>query len=433
VDQRHAPPALPPNAATRLATLLHVGEAASTFFGNLDYDATLASIVDAVVPEFADHAFVDVAADVEDESAPPDTLRRAALRHTPAIGDVTIPSVPVGQVSPYLPGHPTAITFRTGEPVLRSAMNADVIRDGVPSEGVADAYEEVGLRAGMTVALRVRHRVIGVLTLAQSISGRPFDTEDLRIAQHFAGRAAVAIDNALAHRATTRLASTLQRILLPVDLEPVPGVATGSRYLAAGAGHEIGGDLIDVFPLPCGRIAFVVGDVQGRGIGAAALMGQLRVVLRTHALDGMPPDEVLMRGNRLVTALDVTQLVTCVYGVIDVAAQTMVVANAGHLPLLFVPDEGEPSYAEMPSGLPLGTPGFRPGVMTVAFPPDVTVLGFTDGLVEDRTRSLTDGLEALRTAPLPSAPDELCAAALLASGRDASHDDDITLLALRLV
>ena len=432
MDQRHSPPALPPDAASRLATLLHVGEAASTFFGNLDYDATLASIVDAVVPKFADHAFVDVAADVEDESARPDTLRRAALRHTPAIGQVTIPSVPVGELSAYLPGHPTAITFRTGEPSLRESMTADVIRQGVPAAGVAEAYAAVGLRAGMTVALRVRGRVIGVLTLAQSISGRPFDAEDLRIAQHFADRAAVAIDNALAHRATVRLAETLQRILLPGTLEPVPGITTASRYLAAGAGHEIGGDLIDVFPLACGRVAFVIGDVQGRGIGAAALMGQLRVVLRTHALDGMSPAEILMRAHRHVAALAVTQLVTCVYGVVDVPGETVVIANAGHLPLLFVPDDQEPWYAEMPTGLPLGTPGFQPGVVTAAFPHGVCLLGFTDGLVEDRLRSLTDGLEALRTTPLPSEPDALCAAALRASGRDASHDDDIALLALRL-
>jgi len=429
---RQPPPPLPPDASSRLATLLHVGEAASTFLGDLDYDRTLASIVDAVVPAFADHAFVDVAADVEDEEAAPQELRRAALRHSPALGDRTIPSVPIGEVSPYLPAHPTAVTFRTGESFVQPSLDADVIRQGVPKAEVADAYERAGLRAGMTVALRVRDRVLGVLTLAQSVSGRDFDTDDLRVAQHFADRAAVAIDNAVAHRATVRLASTLQRILLPGALESVPGVEASSCYLAAGAGHEIGGDLIDVFALPDGCVAFVVGDVQGRGIGAAALMGQLRVVLRTHALDGMEPSDVLERGHRLVAALQQTQLVTCIYGVIDTERREVRLANAGHLPLLVVPVDGEPWYLDVPSGLPLGTPGFAAGTATVTVPAGAALLGFTDGLVEDRCRSLTDGLEALRTAPLPSAPGLLCGAALAASGRDATHDDDVAVLALRL-
>ncbi|MCU1675920.1 MAG: magnesium or manganese-dependent protein [Frankiales bacterium] len=430
---RHSAPApLPPDAASRLATLLHVGEATSPFFGDLDYDRTLASIVEAVVPAFADHAFVDVAADIEDGAAAPEQLRRAALRHSPIINDVAVPSVPVGAVAPYLPGHPTAMTFRTGESFLQQSMNADAIRAGVPVEQVADAYERLGLRAGMTVALHVGGRVLGVLTLAQSVSGRNFDPTDLRVAQHFAHRAAVAIDNAMAHRATTSLASTLQRILLPGELEPVPGVESASRYLPAGPGHEIGGDLIDVFLLAAGLAGFVIADVQGRGLGAAALMGQLRVVLRSHALDGLAPPEVLERGNRLVSALADTRLVTCLYGVIDVERQEIAVANAGHLPLLCVPSEGQAWYTDLPSGLPLGTPGFAPGVVTIPFSPGTSVLGFTDGLVEDRSRSLTAGLEMMRAAQLPSEPDALCAAALLASGRDASHDDDIALLALRL-
>jgi serine phosphatase RsbU (regulator of sigma subunit) len=429
---RTAPLPLPPSAASRLATLLHVGEAATTFFGDLDYDRTLASIVEAVVPAFADHAFVDVAAEVEDESAAPGELRRAALRHSPSLPPGAIPSVPVGEISPYLPAHPTAMTYGTGDPHLLSDMTADAVRAGVPAAQVADAYAQAGLRAGMAVALRVGGRVIGVLTLAQSVSGRSFDAEDLRIAQHFGDRAAVAIGNALAHRATTRLAHTLQRTLLPAVLRPGPGVEAASRYLAAGAGHEIGGDLIDLHVLPDGRTAFVVADVQGRGIGAAALMGQLRVVLRTHAYDGMPPAELLLRGHRLVAALERTQLVTCVYGVVDPAREEIEVANAGHLPLLVVREGHESSYADLPTGVPLGTPGFEPGVTTIACPRGLSVLGFTDGLVEDRRRSLTDGLDILRSAALPGAPEALCAAALTAAGRTGTPDDDIALLALRV-
>ncbi len=429
---RPSPHRLPPDASSRLATLLRVGEAASTFLGDLDYDRTLASIVDAVVPAFADHAFVDVAADVEDEDAAPDGLRRAALRHSPALGGRAIPSVPVGHVSAYLASHPTAVTFRTGQSHLQPSLDAGVLRGSVPDPEVAEAYARAGLRAGMTVALRVAGRVIGVLTLAQSVSGRNFDADDLRVAQHFGDRAAIAIDNAVAHRATKRLASTLQRILLPGALESVTGVEAASRYRAAGAGHEIGGDLIDVYALPNGRVAFVVADVQGRGIGAAALMGQLRVVLRTHAFDGLPPREVLQRGDRLISALADTQLVTCVLGVIDIARREIELANAGHLPLLVVPGAAEPWYLELPSGLPLGTPGFTPGVATLTLAPGAALLGFTDGLVEDRGRSLSDSLEDLRRAPLPSVPDRLCDAALTTCGRDAAHDDDVALLALRL-
>ena len=110
----------------------------------------------------------------------------------------------------------------------------------------------------------------------------------------------------------------------------------------------------------------------------------------------------------------------------------MRLANAGHLAPLLVPAQGKPRFAEIETGTPLGTPGFVPGLTDMPLPRGVTLLAFTDGLVEDRHSSLSDQLAELQGRDLPDDPEELCDAVLAASGRATGHDDDIAMLALRL-
>src|SRR5437588_2834165 len=133
------------------------------------------------------------------------------------------------------------------------------------------------------------------------------------------------------HRQT---ALTLQRSLLPQVLHRPDDLHVATRYLPGGTEAEVGGDWYDVIPLGAGRTAVVVGDVMGRGVRAAAVMGQLRTAVRAYARLDLPPHRVLQLLEGLTTDIDPGQIATCVYGVYDPAEGLFSYSVAGHLPPL---------------------------------------------------------------------------------------------------
>uniref|UniRef100_UPI001586EEA5 SpoIIE family protein phosphatase n=1 Tax=Streptomyces sp. TRM64462 TaxID=2741726 RepID=UPI001586EEA5 len=92
----------------------------------------------------------------------------------------------------------------------------------------------------------------------------------------------------------------LQRAMMPVLGPAVPGMDVAARYVPTGGGLQVGGDWYDMIQLPGGRVAFVIGDVQGHDVRAAGLMGQLRIALRAYAAEGHRPDAVLSRASRFL-------------------------------------------------------------------------------------------------------------------------------------
>lgn len=276
---------------------------------------------------------------------------------------------------------------------------------------------------------------LGLIEVSAREQGGDFTAEDRSVLIQLAQMAGVRIENARLFERERDVAVALQRSLLPQATPIAPGLTVASRYLPGAAGTEVGGDWYDVIELAGGRTGLVIGDVLGRGIRAAAVMGQLRAVLRGYALEDVPPADVLSRLDVVVRSFDATQLTTCTYGVYDPVAATLTIATSGHLPPLVIDPGGTASYLVLDPGLPLGVgglvddPGYR--ATTVDLPPGSSVLLFTDGLVEDHDLSVGDGLDQLQAAmfgPVSSAED-LCDRALQALGRDISHDDDTALLA----
>ena len=96
----------------------------------------------------------------------------------------------------------------------------------------------------------------------------------------------------------------------------------------------MGGDWYDVIELGAGQTALVIGDVMGRGVRAAALMGRVREALRAYANTGLSPADVLEYLDTTVRGFDGGQIVTCFYAVYDEFAKTFSFSNAGHLPVL---------------------------------------------------------------------------------------------------
>src|SRR5690606_7995600 len=103
----------------------------------------------------------------------------------------------------------------------------------------------------------------------------------------------------------------------------------------------VGGDWYDVFVLPSGRVGLVIGDVIGRGLGAAVVMGRLRSALRAYALDSSAPDEVIDRLDRKLQHFEPGQMTTVLYAVLDPSYSSLELSSAGHpLPMLAAPGVG---------------------------------------------------------------------------------------------
>jgi PAS domain S-box-containing protein len=423
-EQRQATAALAAGQE-RLALLSRVGQIVGSSLSTRD---TLSALAAVTVPRFADHCIVDL---VDEQRQ---GLQRMALVNA---SEVSEPGQAAwrgtsGPVS-YPPAHPVSLALFSGRPQLLRQIPEELIGTAAPTAESGAFAAAIGIRSLLTLPLLSRGRVQGVLSFAVSISGRTYDDADLALAVEIAGRFSVALDNAHAYESQRLVALTLQRSMLPQQLPSLEGLTVESVYLPGGGDTEVGGDWFDLIPLSTGRTGIVIGDVMGRGVHAAAVMGQLRAATRAFAVLDLAPATVLHHLDELVLALDSFQLVTCVYGVFDPATATLTVANAGHLPPLLL-QEGRAERLDLDSGTLLGLGDSRFSQRDLVLVPGDAVVLYTDGLVESRGSDLDVGIERLRRALSTNAPvGATCAAALAAleDDDDREHDDDVAMLVLR--
>ncbi|MFF0750996.1 SpoIIE family protein phosphatase [Streptomyces sp. NPDC004267] len=232
------------------------------------------------------------------------------------------------------------------------------------------------------------------------------------------------------HRET---AVTLQRSLLPQELEQPDDLRIAATYQPGGTDAAVGGDWYDVITLGAGRTALVIGDVMGRGVRAAAVMGQLRTAVRAYARLDLPPHEVLQLLDGLAAEIDASQIATCVYAVHDPNEGKLVYSSAGHLPILVRDEDGTVRRAEDPTGPPLGTGGWLHSSGSIALPPGSTAVLYTDGLVERRREDIDEGVSALERAlsGATGTPQVVCDRLLRSLGVTAEHDDDVAVLVVQ--
>ena len=292
----------------------------------------------------------------------------------------------------------------------------------------------LGMRSMAALPLLVGTRPIGALLLSFD-EPRDFDEDQHAYLSALAAVIAQAMRRALAFRTQQTTSELLQRSLLPESVPELEGLAMGAYYESGGSGVDVGGDWYDVLPLADGRVAVTLGDVMGKGVGAAIVMGQVRAALRAYALIDPAPEIVLERLDLLVSSLGMAeQIVTVAYAVIDASRDRLTLALAGH-PSPILPTTGaEPVQLELPAGPPLGL-GAGPWQATeVVLPPEALLLLFSDGLIETRTLGLADGVRELceRVGGIDQRrrhPRELCAR-LAELMRRHDSDDDVTMLAV---
>ncbi|MGI8456526.1 MAG: SpoIIE family protein phosphatase, partial [Propionibacteriaceae bacterium] len=394
-----------------------LGLASEVLSGSLVLSQTLERLTELAVPAFADHLVIDLL------EAGTSGLRRALLAHAEGRTLTGAAWAGAGSEISYPALHPAAQALISGR---GSLLLADDDRNG-PHRLFGP---ESAIGAALTVPLRARGHAVGVASFAVSAPGRRYTDDDLILARQLADRAAIAIDNARLFGEQQSTALTLQRSLLP-DLPHAPGVDAAARYLPASGG-PVGGDWYDLIQLSPSRVAIVIGDVMGRGVPAAALMGQVRTAVRAYAVQDLQPADVLANLDEIVRGLDDTSIVTCVYAVYDMLDGELCMASAGHVPPLLL---GADDVVDVPAmGPPLGAGGGEPyEQMRTPFDHRRALLMYTDGLVETRSEAVDLGIARLVRAlqPLPGDADAVCETAVTVLGDVRRSDDDVALLVVR--
>jgi serine phosphatase RsbU (regulator of sigma subunit)/anti-sigma regulatory factor (Ser/Thr protein kinase) len=303
-----------------------------------------------------------------------------------------------------------------------------------PDDALRASLEAEGLVSAALFPLGASRRVHGVLLLGWR-TAQALEPEDRAFAGTFASQCGQALDRAIRYESERTIAETLQQSVLPQALPDVDGVTFAARYLPGEAGVDVGGDWYDAFALPDGRIALVVGDVVGKGVQAAATMGQLRNSLRAFASEHDDPGEVVRRLSRMVDALPDAPFATLAYLVLDVSGRHCSYVVAGHPPPLVVDASGTAAYLEGGRSLPLGVDGdAQVEVAEAALETGTTIVLYTDGLVERRDASLDEGFELVRetAGSVIAGPDTLIDHILRGAFGDAEREDDVAMLVVRL-
>ncbi|MGP3980826.1 SpoIIE family protein phosphatase [Streptomyces sp. KR80] len=236
----------------------------------------------------------------------------------------------------------------------------------------------------------------------------PFTPDERSVLTTVARMLAQALSRAGAQESERELTSGLQRSMMPTVQPDIPGMKVAARYVPTGGGLQVGGDWYDMIPLPSGRIALVIGDVQGHDVRAAGLMGQLRIALRAYAAEGHHPDAVLSRASRFLAGLvdqwpdgdkgqDDPRFATCLYIEVDPATGTLDIARAGHPDIATRMMDGTMLIRPTAGGLPLGIdPDSDYPTTRLALEPGELVMVCTDGLIETGGHDLDTGWRRLR-------------------------------------
>jgi GAF domain-containing protein len=384
----------------------------------LQADVVLRTLVQLLVPEFVDACEIDI---VEG-----DQLRRIVAAAGPG---------------------PDALSHRETEPLALDATHpiAAVVRSGVPvyvqsdspdadfyfgPEGQKYTARAMGLTTIAIIPLQGRRGTLGALSIGIGPSGRLLGPDDMEVLGVVGRRISANIENAQLYENVRQQSITLQRALLPDELPDGDWFELAGRYRPGTSDDEVGGDWYDAHPLETSELAFTIGDVAGRGIGAAAVMGQLRSSIAALQGDRHSPADVLDRVGRLRLRPQTLATVLCGSLAIDGRLRY---ASAGHPPPLLMSD-GRATLLTTHPAPPVGT-GVHTAITTHQFflSRGDTIVMYTDGLVERREVGIDAGLQRLATAaaPLHDASASDIADALLHAMVADEISDDVAILVLR--
>lgn len=299
-----------------------------------------------------------------------------------------------------------------------------------------EKMKEYGIRSVMVVPLIVKDEVIGDLFFNHLSGAVIFTNIQIDFANKLALSISLALENARLYEAERNIADTLQTAILTVP-DKIPGIDFKYLYRSATEVARIGGDFYDFFELDNNKIGFVIGDVSGKGIEAAAITSVVKSTVRAFAYRGNDPSHVLAEANNAISKqVDIGLFITMLYGVIDVKSGRLAMANAGHPdPFICRPDGCIQETAKR--NLPIGIfPDNEFGSFEAKLNPGDVIVLYTDGLIEARHNGELFGdhrvyqiLNQKRMAATTEIVD-----ALLVSAEEFSHNqlsDDMAIVAIK--
>ncbi|MFQ1004330.1 SpoIIE family protein phosphatase [Modestobacter sp. SSW1-42] len=312
----------------------------------------------------------------------PDDALHAAVRQAMATGAV----VPIGDLGARLPGVPGAGPVGGGDVETAFAL---------PLTAAGQDRPVGALVLGASPHLRVDAEYLTFLELAAGQVAAAVADAQAVLAERRRAAERAELDRSRA-QFFTEVAVTLQRAVLGPTVLP-EGFAV--HYEPAAGTLEVGGDWYDVVDLPGGLYGVVVGDVVGRGLDAAAVMGQLRSAGRALLLESRSPAHVLSALDRFAALVPGATCSTVFCGVVDPSAATLRYSSAGHPPAVLADEQGRSQLLEAARGVPLAVlEGVDRPEAQVSLPPGSTLLLYTDGLVERRDEALDEGIGRAVTA-----------------------------------
>lgn len=410
-------------ASERLSFLLRAGALAAA---TRDQEALLGQVAGLVVPALADFCIVFL-------PTGDGMLRACTLTHRdPARAEILarLRDQPIPAAGPLL----AQVAYTSGSTQSVPDVRAELPNWARFSPRVAAIISQIQSEQVAAIPLIAAQRPLGVMVLGRTTGREGFAAEDLEVGEELARRLAAGLANAETFAREHTIAETLQRSLLP-SLPSIAGLDLAVRYLPATGGADVGGDWYDAFPVGGDKAGLVIGDVIGHSIVSASVMGQVRSMLRAYAVDRPSPREVLARTNLAMDRLMPTVMATVACALLDAGTGELVYASAGHPPALLIGPGGDTHFIEDTSGIMLGVSLAVPFVTARRrLLPGSALLFYTDGLIEDRQRDISQGLATLART-LAGAPgrtaDEICAAAQDTMLGTASRADDVCLLAVR--
>lgn len=404
-----------------------------------DPAAALKQLTDALARDLVDIAAVYIAPeDDADPDAPP--VPPEVLSLSPRIAALGGP--PPSSRGDDSNAEQWRTVLREGKPLL-IPLSHESLPAVTHDAGTIAWMTTAGLTHLIAVPLVVAGALAAVLVAGTRADEGQLTEEDLSFWVNIAARASTGINALRSLRQQQTIAAQLQHALLPRRLPPIDGLDVAGLYIPGSPTVQVGGDWWHVLDLGGGHVAAGIGDVSGRGLAAASVMGQVSAAMRAGGLARLAPRALLRLLDTLladiVAGVDNNamspQFATACYLVLDRGRQSLVAANAGHLPLLVRQRDGRVKFLDTPPGAPLGLGVGDYSETRHQLAVGDTLVLFTDGLVESRTEHLDAGLQRLSDL-LAEAPEDSATAIAdhLISGMNRRHGhgpDDIALLVLR--
>lgn len=270
-------------------------------------------------------------------------------------------------------------TIASGSPIVQTGR-AEELLTTIGQWSVEDLDVEDATEISVScLPLRTRGMAVGAVTVVDVAGSHRLADHDDPLLFSFVEQAGVSLADAQLMAYEREMADVLVRGLIPSRLTEIPGLETAVRYVAQSRISGLSGDFYDVVECPDGKYVVAVGDIEGKGIGAAARVGMVRQTLRATVAMDADPAIVFRQLNDVLMSEDTGRMCTLAYLVVDPQDATVAVSLAGHPPPVLIAFSGASSFVGRPCP-PLGiSDQHEPIIQESKLLPGDTLVVYTDG------------------------------------------------------